>query len=821
MRTLRRRVLISISSFLLAMIVMSSTYALAARDKTLHAFSSQPRGALPVSLVQDATGNLFGATQFGGAFNAGTVFELSPGADGKWAETVLHSFGGGSDGRMPLLILLDSQGNIYGTTASGGSGCTISACGTVFQMTRNSNGAWMESVIYNFHTGDGYPTGALVIDNAGNLYGAMSNFLAAQFSVFQLTPSGGSWNKSIVYTFAGGSQYDVAIPGLVLDATGNIFGTLTSAASAPNGLVFELSPSSAGHWNETTLYAFAGGSSGAVPTAGLFLQNGILYGTTGQGGISGCDYGCGTVFALSRGSNGQWTEQSIYAFIGTPGQPVHPSLGGFDPSGNLYGFTENGGAGICPYCGSVFQLVPDSFGGWTESDLWDFGGRGSFPTSLLLDPAGQLYGTNLGPDDIFPTQGKVFELRANSGQWLLKTLYRFPTTDGQNPVGGLVQDAAGNLYGTTVYGGLNNVGAIFKLSPASNGWKESLLYSFTPPSNELYFSVGPSPLIADTKGNLYGTTQFGGKNNFGAVFQASLQADGSWKVTNLFSFKGQAEPTGGVVLDQAGNLYGVTHQSGTQGAGTAFKLTQNASGVWEETVIHNFGTIPDDGNYPVGGLTMDANGNLYGTTQNGGAGSCSMGARQGCGTVFELSYSASGGWTETILYSFLGTRAGDGTSPITNLIFDGSGNLYGTTIAGGINNATCFNLGYGLGCGTVFELSPSATGWNETILYEFSGGLDAFGPAGPLVFDPLGNLYGTVEYQAANDFGGLFKLTPSAGGSWQESLFYVFGTGTDGRFPVGGLIFGASGKLLGVTAGGGVGGSPDNNGQGTAFEIAP
>ncbi|MFZ0318403.1 MAG: choice-of-anchor tandem repeat GloVer-containing protein, partial [Candidatus Sulfotelmatobacter sp.] len=193
----------------------------------------------------------------------------------------------------------------------------------------------------------------------------------------------------------------------------------------------------------------------------------------------------------------------------------------------------------------------------------------------------------------------------------------------------------------------------------------------------------------------------------------------------------------------------------------------------------------------------------------------------GCGTVFELSYAAATGWTETVLYTFEGAYGNDGSAPAARLILDSSGNIYGTTSTGGMFNKNCPEIDYGPGCGTVFELTPSASGWNEIILYKFIGGSkDGASPSG-LVWDQQGNLYGTVEDAAAYDFGAIFKLAPSAGGAWAESLVYNFGSGTDGRFPQGALVFGKSGYLYGTTVGGGVAGAPLNNGQGTVFEFTP
>jgi uncharacterized repeat protein (TIGR03803 family) len=817
MRSAFRSFGIRIPELAMVLVVLCAISTAATTDRILHDFSAQERGNFPYGLLSDSGGNLFGTTLSGGDYNCGAVFELAPKAGKGWSETVLHSFGFGEDGCGPWLILMDAQGNIYGTTVSGGTQDN----GTAFRMSQNSNGSWTETVLYDFQSGDGNPTGALVMDAAGNLYGATSNYGQSQYSVFELTPSGGGWTRTILYTFPAGTTSNVSIPGLALDSSGDVYGTLTNAVSATQGLVFELTQS-AGGWTETTLFTFAGGGSGGVPTGSLLLADGDLFGTTLNGGTGACPGeipGCGVVFKLVPGSSG-WTEEVLYSFpekVGADSQ-INPSLSFFDSAGNLYGLAEGGSATF----GLVFQLTPDGNGAWEETDLFDFeaGIDGAYPQAIVLGNAGQIYGTNWG--GIFPVLGKIFELKsgsAPSGRWGASTIYSFPTTDGQSPTGGLVADAAGNFYGTTVYGGANNVGSVFKVSPAG---KESMIYSFGPGSTSSYDSRGPSPLIADGQGNFYGTTEFAGAYQWGSVFELSTTS-GGWQYTDLYSFGNEEEPIGGVVFDKHGNIYGVTYQNGAHDFGTVFELTKNSSGIWQETAIYNFEGYPSDGANPVGGLTIDAAGNLYGTTEHGGAGTCTVGPKTlGCGTAFELSFSGTV-WIETVLHSFLGVAGVDGASPMTNLILDKSGNLYGTTLTGGSRNGVdCPGYGEGAGCGTVFELSASASGWNETILYEFLGRADGVFPSGPLLWDQSGNLYGVVEELARHDGGAVFKLSSGADGSWTESLIYSFGASkSDGMYPVGGLIFGASGNLYGVTFDGGIVGGPGHSGQGTVFEVKP
>jgi len=791
----------------------------ASSERVLHELSAQQHGAGPVGIVSDSQGNLFGATEYGGQFNLGAIFEFSPNAGGGWTETVIHSFVGGSDGSGAYTPVVDAAENVYGVSTGAYGGCNC-----VYKLARNTQGIWVKTTIYAFQSSQGSVNGVLVIDAEGNLYGGLSYYTNGSFSsVFKLIPSGDTWSETTLYTFSAGAVSNSTIAGLVVDGSGNVFGTLSETATATQGLLFELTPSS-GTWQETTLYTFLGGASGGVPVGPLFVSNGNVFGTTSSGGDTRCEphTGCGVVYESLKGSGGQWTQTVIDTFHGDNfDRPNSPSLGGFDSSGNLYVSSATGGG----ECGSVFQLSPNG-SGWNTNPLWNFSeGNICDPVGVAVTPAGNVFGITLSPGGYYYTQGALFELtpRSSPGLWGLSLVYVFPFTDGQWPSPGLVADAAGNLYGTTQYGGTSNLGMVFELSPTAAGWKESTLYNFNTAAGGAYASAGPSPLTADGKGNLFGTTAFGGVSSLGSVFELSPKPGSGWQEQDLYSFTENAEPLGGLVFDSAGNLYGVNNIGGANGVGSVFKMSENADGTWKETEIYTFAGYPNDGANPYAGLTIDSSGNLYGTTELGGNGACIRVKNPvGCGTVFELSYSAATGWTEKVLYTFQGAYGNDGSSPTARLIFDGSGNIYGTTSTGGMFNRNCTEIDYGPGCGTVFELTPSASGWNETILYKFIGGREEDGssPSG-LVWDQQGNFYGTVEDAAAYDYGAIFKLAPSTGGTWTESLVYNFGSGTDGRFPQGALVFGKSGHLYGTTVGGGVVGGALNNGQGTVFEFTP
>jgi uncharacterized repeat protein (TIGR03803 family) len=374
------------------------------------------------------------------------------------------------------------------------------------------------------------------------------------------------------------------------------------------------------------------------------------------------------------------------------------------------------------------------------------------------------------------------------------TLYSFTGAgDGGNPLSSLVMDGAGNLYGTTFVGGAYGGGAVYELTPGNNGWKETVLYSFTGGLD------GADPYYADVifdgAGNLYGTTVQGGTFGQGTVFKLTPTESG-WSESVLYSFAGGKDgawPYAGLVFDPAGNLYGTTSIGGVYSSGTVFELTPGADGQWTESVIHTFNG--KDGVSPVGGLVLDKAGSLYGVTQGGGA--------HNAGTVFQLASSSSGQWTEKILHSFTG--GADGSDPYAErLVFDSSGTLYGTTNGGGAFMR-----------GAVFSLAENAAGfWSERVLYSFEGNVAA-NPGSGLILDSKGNLYGTCSNgNGETSVGAVFELSPSATGKWAEKNLLLFNR-TDGEFPYSALLRDPAGNLYGTTLLGGV------SNMGVLFEVTP
>ena len=394
-----------------------------------------------------------------------------------------------------------------------------------------------------------------------------------------------------------------------------------------------------------------------------------------------------------------------------------------------------------------------------------------------------------------------------------KVLYSFYNSGGVVlPVAGVISDAAGNLYGTTFYGGAYGDGMVFELSPDATGWKMTVLHSFGNGTDGFWVTGG---LVFDTHGNLFGTTEFGGTGGCttgiggcGTIFELSPNGDGTWTETALYNFQGSDgfEAHAGLIVDAAGNLYGDTANGGAYSQGVVFELSPAAGGTWTESTLYNF-TGGTDGGVPYGNLLLGPKGNLYGMTSAGGT--TTTVCRYGCGTVFELRPTASGNWTEKVVHTF-GQSSGDGRFPSAGLIFDAKGNLYGSVGEGGGSGR--YNRG------VVFELSPVAGGsgqWSETILYNFNDVLgDGNNPAGNLLFDSAGNLYGVTLIGGTSGGGTAFELSPTTTGSWTETILHDFSNqGTDGYNPNAGLIFSTSGSIFGTTGEGG------SRAQGTAFEI--
>lgn len=381
---------------------------------------------------------------------------------------------------------------------------------------------------------------------------------------------------TVLHTFTGAGDGSEPNAGLTIDRGGNFYGT-TYDGAAGYGTVFKLSRAGSG-WLLTTLYEFQGGDDGAMPeTRVVFGLDGSLYGTTSSGGG-----GNGTVFNLRppasncRSSYCPWTETVLYRFLGGS-DGANPQYGDltFDAAGNIYGTTSSGGGGCTAYAGC----------------------------------------------------GVVFKLTSSGGQWTESVLYAFENGNGQTPFSGVIFDSAGNLYGTALYGGTQDQGTVYELTQSGSGWTETTLHNFGPAPD------GANPfggLAIDQHGNLYGTTSDGGTGSSGTVYELQ-PAGGNWIYITLYSFSGFGGSRDTPTLDASGNLYATVYDGGDNGFGNVFKVSPGPGGR-TYTDLHDFNFT--EGYSPLGGVVLDSNGNLYGTTQlGGGIPSCGI----GCGVIWEIT----------------------------------------------------------------------------------------------------------------------------------------------------------------------------------------
>lgn len=375
---------------------------------------------------------------------------------------------------------------------------------------------------------------------------------------------------------------------------------------------------------EKIIYSFAGGTDGAAPEGGLFIDaSGNLYGVTESGGTTGA----GTVYELSPGSGGTWTKTVLYSFSFSGGDVYLPTTNLVrDAKGNLYGIGPEGGAN---FAGGIFELSPGSSGTWTEKVIYSFAGGtdvAPFESGLAIDSAGNLYGfrAQVASGGV-AGYGSVFELQANSnGTWTEKILHTFTGgNDGSAPYGGqLVLDSAGNLYGMA-YNGPRDFGLVFELVKHSNGsWTEKNLHTFTGAADGTAYA---GPLALDSKGNVYGVSEWN-------AFELVPDSNGTWTEKILHTFSGGTDgafPESGVTLSPSGVIYGTTNQGGLH-HGTFFQVTPNSNGAWTEKLLHRFSTTGGDGLNPYfSPVVLDSHGNLYGITASGGT--------SNDGVVFEVT----------------------------------------------------------------------------------------------------------------------------------------------------------------------------------------
>lgn len=386
---------------------------------------------------------------------------------------VIHTFIGIPDGGQPTALLIDRNGNLYGTAAIGGS----NFFGTVFQL-RRAHSEWSLNVLYNLQGYDGSLPVGITFGPAGTLFGTTTNGGAGRGLVFKLEPPISvcrdvtcTWNETVLYQFQGGADGQFPESGVFLDGSGALYGTTyqggnggQNCGSAGCGTVYKLTPSN-GSWQESVLYSFRSGRDGGYPWAGVLVNESGIFGTTALGG----QFNTGTIYQLKASGNG-WTKTTLYDFGRMATNGAEP-FAGLIPgaAGNLYGATSikgpNGG-------GTAFELMPSN-GSWSISQLYAFSGPNDYPpagpaANLLMDNTGNLYGTtNRGGIGCAPYGcGTVFKLAPSNGTWSYTLLHNFSGgADGENPQSNVVLDRNGNLYGTASAGGANNVGVVWEITP--------------------------------------------------------------------------------------------------------------------------------------------------------------------------------------------------------------------------------------------------------------------------------------------------------------------------------------------------------------------
>ena len=400
------------ASLLVALLFVFSVASFASTSQVVYSLAGDEDGEYPdTDLIIDSAGNIYGTSVLGGDFGTGTVFQLTP-SGSSYVHTVLYSFTGGADGGQPYKgVTLDAQGNLYGTAVVGGTGgiCAGEGCGVVYKLTKNGS-TWTQSVIYNF-TGksDGYgPGSGVTFDKAGNLYGTTPTGGAKSMGViYELSPSGSSWTFKVIHTFSGGSDGTGGSAGrLLLDSAGRLYGVCTVGGANGAGVAYKLTLVQ-GTWKFQTLYAFKGTPDAGFPYGALSMDSsGNLYGTTYYSGANNL----GSVYQLAL-KGGVWTENLLYSFKGGTDGASPISNVNVDPSGDLYGTTSEGG-GRCS-CGAIYRLTLPRGGQWTES-----------------------------------------------------VVYRFKNTpDGGFVYNGMVPDSSGHYFGSTVHGGTAGEGAFYQFTP--------------------------------------------------------------------------------------------------------------------------------------------------------------------------------------------------------------------------------------------------------------------------------------------------------------------------------------------------------------------
>ena len=603
------------------------------------------------ALVQGRDGALYGVTENGGTNRGGTVFRLD--SDGS-SFRVLHGFTTfDAAGWRPAMLMQGSDWTLYGTTRYGGS-----LDGTVFKLNPDGTGF---RALHTFSSSVGTPT--LVQGRDGALYGTTEYGAAGAGdgygTVFKLNTDGTGY--AVLHAFDAWDASGVYLPAapLVQGSDGFLYGSTERGGTNRLGVVFRITTDGGDY---ALLHHFSADTRRGLTSpsvSGLLqLRDGLLYGTTQNGGISGD----GAIFKLN--TNGA-DFSLVYSFSPWGGDGQHPCAGLLQgKDGALYGVTQDGGNGNR---GSVFRLNLDGSDYAFLHHFQTSGAGGLKPgTALVQGDDGTLYGTAWrggGTNDA----GAIFKLAPDGTAFT--SLHTFSGADGRNPFG-LLWASGGALYGTTCLGGQNDKGVVFKLNADGSGW--TTLHHFGGSAGD---GMNPAGLAKGNDGQLYGTTSYGGDKGCGTVFR--LSPDGSGYLPLLsFDVDGR-NPSAAPIQGSDGALYGTTLAGGSSGRGSVFKLNADGTGY---QVLHSLTGSDGDGQYPRSALVQGSDGTLYGTTDGGVMGG-------GAGTAFRLNPDGSG---YTVLCGFAAT---DCRNPLAGLTLGKDGALYGITAYGGdFDGGTVFRL---------------------------------------------------------------------------------------------------------------------------------
>lgn len=739
-------------------------------------------------MVEDASGVLYGTTSVSEGDLTGTVFKVN--RDGSGFQVLMNFTAPvdftNSNGANPYGGLALSGSTLYGTTYNGGSG----GSGTVFAINTDGTGF---KVLTNFPSARPYltnsigahPYGGLTVSGS-TLYGTtQGGGTTGSGTVFSMDTSGAG--LTVLKTFSAmtdGINSDGAQPdGAVVLANGVLYGTTVNGGSAGQGTVFALNPTTL---NFNVLHPFTGGNDGANPHAGLVLSGGWLYGTASGGGSDGS----GTVFTVNTSGGGF---NYIYTFTGGD-DGANPDGGVILANGTLYGATYDGGTSGF---GTVYSITTNVSGG-TFSTLYEFTGDsdGGNPLAGLVLSGGTLYGSTAGvtaQEDTAGGNGTLFSVTTNGADFT--NIYTFNYSDAAQPTGGLI--ACGNvLYGTTYNGGSGGNGTVFQVNRDGTGYaviKNFSAFSYDPFTFGSANDDGANPQagLVMSGGTLYGTTYYGGSSGVGGIF--GVNTNGAF--TNLYSFTGGndgADPQGGLVL--AGNtLYGTTTGGGSEFNGVVFAINTDGTGF---RLLKTFSATTSgtngDGANPSASLILSGT-TLYGTATYGGV--------NGFGTVFSVD---TGTGNFVTLHSF--ANGSDGANPYGTLVLAGNW-LYGTAFSGGsATNGTVFMLPAN---GSSFVPIHNFSAVAQNTATGLSTNSDGANPSGGLAL--CGSmLYGTTSTGGINGYGTAFAFNTNGSGATFSNIYtFVF---TNGANPAAGMLL-CGNSLYGTTPYGG------DTGDGTVFDL--